>query len=66
VLVDTVGDSSFQRPDGFLAGLAFGNLLVVVGAALAGIAELADRSDVDGVVEFSVPSRVETMPWPVS
>lgn len=66
VLVDPIGDLPFQRPDGFLAGFAFCDLFVVVGAALAGITELADSGDVDGVVEFPVPSWVETMPRPVA
>jgi hypothetical protein len=59
--VDNVGDASFQCSDGFLTGFALGQFLVVVIAALAGIAELADRSDVEDVVEFTVPSRVESM-----
>jgi len=39
-LVDPVRDSSFQGPDCFFGGLAFGAFAVVVVAAFAGVAEL--------------------------
>jgi hypothetical protein len=46
--------------------LSLGDLLLVVVAALAGVAELCDGGDVDGMVAFAVPSRVEPMPFLVS
>ena len=60
--VDDIGDPSFQCPDCFFGGFAFGDLFVVVGAALAGVAELGDCGDVEYVVEFAVSSWVEPMP----
>jgi hypothetical protein len=53
--VDGVADLPFQRAEGFFAGLAFGEFLVVVGVALAvPVADLGDRGHVDGVVEPAV------------
>ncbi len=66
VAVDAVRDSSFQRPDRFFGGLAFGDLAVVVGPAFGVVAELGDGGDVDGVVEFAVASRVEPVPGSVT
>ena len=63
VPVDPIGDASFQRPDCFFRCLAFGDLAVVVGPALAGVAELTDGSDVDGVVEFPIPPGVQPVPF---
>jgi hypothetical protein len=40
VAVDDVGDAPFQRPDGFLACFAFGDLAVVVDAAWGVVTEL--------------------------
>ena len=59
--VNDVGDAAFQGSDGFLACLAFGQFLLVVVAAFTGVAELGDRGDVEGMVEFAVPPRVESM-----
>ena len=59
VAVDAVRDPSFQRPDCVFGRFAFDDLAVVVGPAFAVVAELADGSDMDGVVEFAVASRVE-------
>ena len=64
--VDDVGDAPFQRPDRFFGGFSLGEFLLVVVPAFAGVAELGDGGDVDGVVEFAVPSRVEPMPSPVT
>ena len=53
--VDGVADLAFQRAQGFFAGLAFGQFLLVVGVALAvPVADLGDRGHVDGVVEPAV------------
>jgi len=49
---DGVADLSFQGAQGFFGGLSLGQFLVEVGAAGAAVvADLADRSHVDGVVE---------------
>jgi len=54
---DGVADLPFQRPQRLFGGLAFGQLLVVVGAALAvPVADLADCGHVDGMVETAVPA----------
>jgi hypothetical protein len=50
--VDGVADLPLQAAQGLFAGLAFGQLLVVAGAAGAvPVADLGDRGHVDGVVE---------------
>jgi hypothetical protein len=52
---DGVADLALQRPQGFFAGLALGQLLVVAGAALAvPVADLGDRGHVDDMVEAAV------------
>ena len=54
---DGVADLPFQRAQGLFGGLALGQFLVVVGAALAvAVADLGDRGHVDGVVEPAVPA----------
>ena len=60
--VDDVRDPSFQCSDGFLAGLAVSQFLLVVVTALTWVAELGDRGDMEDMVEFAVSSRVEPMP----
>ena len=40
VPVDPIGDASLQGPDCFFRCLTFGDLAVIVGPALAGVAEL--------------------------
>ncbi len=60
--VDDVGDASFQCSDSFLRRFALSQFLLVVIATLARVSELGDRGDVEGMVEFAVPSRVEPMP----
>jgi hypothetical protein len=53
--VDGVADLPFERAQSFLAGLAFGQFLLVVGVALAvPVADLGDRGHVDGVVASGV------------
>jgi hypothetical protein len=57
---DGVADLPFQRAQGFFGRLAFGQFLVVVGAALAvPVADLGDRGHVDGVVEPPVPAPAQ-------
>jgi hypothetical protein len=52
---DGVADLPFQAAQGFLAGLAFGQFLVVIGAARAVlVADLGDRGHMDRVVEAAV------------
>jgi hypothetical protein len=53
--VDGVGDAPLEGPDGFLVGLAFGDLAVEEGAAWrVREADLGDRGDAEGVVELPV------------
>jgi hypothetical protein len=57
---DGVADLPFQRAQGLFRGLALGQLLVVVRAALAvPVADLGDRHHVDGVVEPPVPAPAQ-------
>ena len=57
---DGVADLPFQRAQGFFRGLALGQLLVVVRAALAvPVADLGDRHHVDGVIEPPVPAPAQ-------
>ena len=53
--VDGVADVAFEGADGVLLGLALGELALEAGAALGvGLADLADRGEVQGVVEAAV------------
>ena len=59
--VEGVADPPFERPDRFLAGMAFGDLAVVVGAAVGvTVADLGDGGHVDGVVETAVAAPRES------
>jgi hypothetical protein len=52
-----IADLPFQRTQGLFRGLALGQFLVVVSAALAvPVTDLGDRSHVNGVVEPAVPA----------
>ena len=54
---DGVADLPLEGPQRLFGGLALGQLLVVVGAAVAvPVADLGDRGHVDGVVEAPVPA----------
>ncbi|HEV8278857.1 MAG TPA: hypothetical protein VGQ26_24615 [Streptosporangiaceae bacterium] len=56
--VDGVAELAFERAERFFAGLAFGDLLLEVGAALTvGMPDLGDRGHVDGVVEPPVAAQ---------
>ena len=59
--VDGVGYPAFESPDGFFGRFAFSHLLVVVVATFPGVSELGNGGDVEDVVEFAVPSRIEPM-----
>jgi hypothetical protein len=64
---DGVGDLPLQRAQGLFAGLAFGQLLVVVGAAgAAWVADLGDRGHGDGVAGPPVPAPGQPagLRWP--
>jgi hypothetical protein len=64
---DGVADLSFQAAQGLFRGLALGQLLIVVSAALAvGVADLGDGGHVDGVVEPAVPAPGQPADLPVS
>jgi hypothetical protein len=60
--VDGIGDAPLERTHGFLFGLAFGDLALEKPAA-RGMreADLSDRSDVEGVVQLSVPASREAV-----
>ena len=63
--VDGVADFPFEGAERFLAGLALGSFLVVVGAAVAvPLPDLGDGGHVDGVVEAPVaaPGQPEHLP----
>jgi hypothetical protein len=56
--VDGVADPALEGPQRLFVRLSLGNLLFVMGAAVAvGVADLGDRGHVDGVVDAPVPAR---------
>src|SRR5947209_13778461 len=57
--IHAVGELALESADGLLGGLALGDLAVVVGPALAVVAELTDSGDVQGVVDLAVATRVQ-------
>ena len=60
--VDQVGDPPFSTPRSPpWTSFPRLELPLVIDAALAGVAELGNRSDMEEVIEFAVPSRVESM-----
>ena len=61
LLVDGVGDASFQRSEGFFSGFAFSLFPVVVDAALGVVADLGDRGHVDGMVQHPVSSHRQSV-----
>jgi hypothetical protein len=60
--IDGVGDPALQAPDRLERLLALGPLASVVGPAVGVEADLADRGDVDHVVDPPVPGPAETVP----
>jgi len=59
---DGVGDPALETPDRLQGPLALGSFAPVVGLPVAGQADLADRGDVDHVVDPTVPGPGETVP----
>jgi len=58
--VEGLRDASFEGPDCFFLGFAFGLFLVVVDPAGAGgFADLSDSGHVDGMVEDPVAAQAE-------
>ena len=53
---------TFEAAEGFAAGLAFGSLAPVVGAALGVAADLGDRNGVERPVQLAVPAAVQAVP----
>src|SRR5215831_10260214 len=65
--VDGVADLPLQAAQGLFAGLAFGQFLVVVGAARAvPVADLGDRGHVDGVVDPAVAAPGQPVDLPLA
>ena len=61
-----VGEAALEAAHGLVAGLALGDLAVVVGAAEAvAHADLGERSDVQCQVQLPVPAAGQPMPGPV-
>jgi hypothetical protein len=61
-LVDRVVDASLQATHRFFAGLPFGLLVEVVGAAGRVVTDLTERRDVQRVIELTVPVGVNAVP----
>jgi hypothetical protein len=59
--VDDVGEVPLQAPAGFLGSLGLRQLASVVTLAGAGVADLADRDQVQGGVELAVATPVQPM-----
>jgi hypothetical protein len=59
--MDDVGQVPFQAPAGFLGGLGLAEFAPVVGLPWAGVADLADRDQVQGGVELAVAAPVQAM-----
>jgi hypothetical protein len=53
--VDDVGESAFEGPDGFFAGVASVFAALEVGAGVGVPVGLCERHAVDGAVELAVP-----------
>jgi len=57
LLVDGVGDVSFQRSEGLFLRFAFGEFLVVVDPPWGVEADLGDGGHMDGMVQSPVSSQ---------
>jgi hypothetical protein len=66
VAVDDVGEVPLQASAGLLGGLGLGQLALVEGLSWAGVADLADRDQVQGGVELAVATPVQPMPADVA
>src|SRR5918994_3489656 len=62
VPVDHVGELPLERPAGLLGRLGLAQLALVVDLPWAGVADLADRDQVQGGVELAVAAPVQPMP----
>jgi hypothetical protein len=61
LLVDDVGDASFQRSEGFFLGFAFSLFLVVVDAAWCVVADLGDAGCLTtAVIVYDVARLVDS------
>jgi hypothetical protein len=58
--MDDVGELPFQAPAGLLRGLGLVKFASVVDLPWAGVADLADRDQVQGTVELPVTRAVQT------
>ena len=64
---DGVGHVALERPQGFPFGLALSHLALEIDPTVCSrIADLGERGDVDGVVEFSIASTREPVSDPTS
>jgi hypothetical protein len=61
VPVDHVGELALERAAGLLGGLGLAQLALVVDLSWAGVADLADRDEVQGGVELPVAAPVQPM-----
>ena len=62
VAVDHVGEVPLQAPARFLGSLGLRKLALVIHLPRAGIADLADRDEMQGGVELAVATSVQAMP----
>ncbi len=62
VAVDDVGQLPFEAAAGLLGRLGLGDLALVVRLSGTGVADLADRDQVQGGVELAVATPVQPMP----
>lgn len=63
---DGIADPTLEGADGLLAGLALGLAAQVVSPSRSVVADLGDGDHVDGVIQGSVPSRIEAVADPRS
>ena len=61
VPVDHVGELALERAAGLLGRLGLAQLALVVGLPWAGVADLADRDEVQGSGELPIASPVQPM-----
>jgi hypothetical protein len=65
--IDGVADPPLEGPERLFVGLAFSDLLVVVGAAVAvPLADLSDRGHVDRVVQAPIAAPGQPVDLPVA
>src|SRR5918994_6252838 len=59
---DRVADAPFQGPERFLLRLALDEFAFVVDASGGVVGDLSDRDEMQRMVQFAVPARVQPMP----